>query len=371
MWPVAISVNGVALDLEDVLSDVTIRHGGSDIFTPPDPSACQITLLGVDRSYTRPFRVGGAIAIDALDGATTARRFTGHITDARLVEDALTIIGVGNLATLWRHTVGAGAWPAETWSARVTRAFTEAGLAASLSLEVGLFNPILAARPANPVALSDYLPELCATVGAVAADLPDGKILVQAIAARSFASPLTLDSNDVVFAPAWEQQLTVINAVEIDYDAGGVATAADTGSQALFGVYPETIQTTLASALDAQARANQRVARRAYPRWIMGSAPLLRGYREVAIGHTAIVHDLPDAAPYADWQPVIEGWEDRVNGSDWEMSLALSDPFLSGLSLTWNQAPGRWNTIDPTVQWRDAQAPSDLVPLRAAQEVAA
>ena len=48
------------------------------------------------------------------------------------------------------------------------------------------------------------------------------------------------------------------------------------------------------------------------------------------------------------------------------MDLALSDPLLSGLTLSWEGVPvdaaHHWNTINQTVAWRDALVLSDLDP---------
>lgn len=363
LWPIAVNLNGAALNLDDVLSDVSIRHGGADPLTAADPASTQIILRGVTRAYSKAFRVGGALTINARVGASSLPRFTGTVSDARLEDDELTVIGVGRKSTLWRYTIGAGAWPAETWSLRVARAFAEAGLSSSLVCQVGAFNPTLAARAAQPVDLSSYLSTVSDDVGAVVCDLPDGRVLVQALNARTFAAPLELDPALVVYAPPWEQALVVENAVTVNYTGGATFTATDPASADLFGPFPASIDTELQNLADAQTRANDRLARRAYPRWIVSGAPLIAGYQTLSIGSTVILRELPDSAPYAAWQPVLEGWVDRITGDEWTMSLALSDPYLSGLSLPWSSAPGKWNTIDPAVAWRDANTPGDLVPL--------
>ena len=74
------------------------------------------------------------MAVTVKDGAGPASpRFTGRVTDARLDGDRLTVIGAGRVSTLRNYPIGeAGVWPVETWSARVTRVFTEAGMRLAL-----------------------------------------------------------------------------------------------------------------------------------------------------------------------------------------------------------------------------------------------
>jgi hypothetical protein len=363
LWPITVTLDGADLALDAVLADVTIRHGRSDIWSPADAATAQLTLVGVDRAFTHAFKIGGELAITVQEtGSAGEPRFTGTVTDAALDVDALTVVAVGLLGTLWRHPVGTGDWPTEAWSARVTRAFTEAGLASSLLLEPDpSFDPPLAARPGNETRLSDYLTPLADSVGAAVVDLPDGRILVQAINSRSFAGSLELDPADVIYAPVWAQALAIANVVTVKY-AGGELTATDQGSFDANGPFPIAVETELANQVDAQTLANQTLTRRAYPRWMIQNAPLITGYQAVKIGAPVSLTELPDPSPYGSWTPCLEGWDDRIQGGEWLMTLALSDPLFSGLTLTWDAAPGQWNTIDQTVAWRDALAPSDLVP---------
>lgn len=364
-WPTRVILAGVDQPLAEVLADTVIRHGRGDVFDPPIASSCQLTFLGVTRAESKPFRIGGALQVIAtIAGVGNVPRFTGDITDAALEDDRLTVVAVGRLARLSRYLIGAGAWPAETWSARVTRAFTEAGLASLLTLQVGGFNPQLAARPGAAITLADYLLLLSVDVGAAIVDTPDGHVLVQATDARTTAGALTVDPHDVRYTPAWTQSPTVVNQVTVEYD-GGTVTASDSSSAGLYGPVPETLTTELDFDTDAQLRANQYLARRAYARWQLPATDLLEAY-PVSVGTAVQLSALPASAPYPAYAPVVEGWAEQINGPDWTMQLALSDPLISGLVLTWAQVPVtaayRWNTIDQTVPWRDAITLDDLLP---------
>ena len=366
----SITLDGVAVNLNGVLADVTIRHGRAGYFDSASPSTAQVTLLGVPRSLTRPLRLGVVLVINATDGATIAPRFTGRLTDGDLVGDSLTVIAVGRLRTLGGYTIGTVAYPEEAWSARVTRAFTEAGLAAQLELVAGAFNPTLIARPIEPTTLAAYLDELADTVESAVADRPDGKILVQAINGRSSSGATALSPAEVAYSPGWEMRLPAGNTVTVRYGSPEASTTVvDAASVGLYGPITLELTTELKNAADATAMANARLSRGAFAHWTTPATSLLFG-RRLAIGAPVGLSSLPPAAPFPTWGPILEGWTDRVisDGEElvWTMDLALSDPLLSGLTLSWEGVPvdaaHHWNTINQTVAWRDALVLSDLDP---------
>jgi hypothetical protein len=357
-----VTLEGTTLANADVIADVTIRHGRTGYFDAPSPSTCQITILDTNRSVTRAVRLGRELVINATDGSTVAPRFVGRTTDANLDDGDLTIIAVGYLSTLSGYTVGAVDYPQETWTARVTRAFTDAGLASSLVVQTPNPNPLLWARPANPVALDGYLAELVDAIGGAVADLPDGRILVQPISWRTLDAPVYLDPATVAYAPQWISQLPGVNQLTVSYgdpDAPSTLYRTDAASVDLYGPRPASISTPVVDALVAGALADALIARQAYARWTTPATELLQG-RRLAIGVPVNVHHLPASAPNDPWYPILEGWQDRItsNGTalEWTMSLALSDPMLSGLALRWVdvRAGLTWANMNQTVQWRDA-----------------
>jgi len=368
LWPDSIVLDGQPIALADVLADVTIHAGRSDVSDEPTASTCQLTIHGVDGTFTRAFRTGSSLAVTVTDGTSSRPRFTGRITDARLDVDELTAIAAGPLSTLSQHTIGTtGVWPIETWSARVTRAFTEAGRQGELVLvpDTG-FDPQLAARDsstAGPTKLSDYLAFLAAMVGAAVADLPDGRMLVQAIGARTLANAIVLDPADVAYAPGWEQILPAGNIVTVRYtgDQSQSVTVQDQASIGLYGERPVTIDTAFVNQSDALNRANQRLARSAYSHWNIPEAPVLRGL-DLTVGEPVELTEMPAASPFTFWTPILEGWTDELSRDEWTMRLALSDPLASGLIFPWEDVDPAdlWNTINQTVAWRDAISPEAL-----------
>ena len=367
LWPDLVELDGVAIPLADVLADLTIHRGRTDISDEPTADTCQLTLLDVDHALVSRFEVGQSLTLTVTDGTTSTPRFTGTVTDATLNVDELTVIAAGGLAKLRLYVIGDVPWPVETWTARVTRAFTDAGQVDRLELVADpLFNPQLAARDpesAGSTTLGDYLTFLVGMVGALVSDRPNGDIFVQAVGARSLDDAVELDPADVAYAPAWVQEMPRGNIVTVRYtgDQSESVTVTDAASVALYGERPETIDTAFVNASDATYRANQRLGRAAYAHWNIPSAPILQGL-DLALGAPVTLDDMPPASPNQPWTPLVEGWTDTVTGDEWTMEVSLSDPLLSGLTLPWAAVPLEmaWNETDPATNWTEALTLDDL-----------
>lgn len=370
-WPDTLTVGATVVDLAGVLGSVDLHHGRDDAFSDPQADTCQVTLLGVSKAYVQAFTIGQPLVLTIRDGAgPSTPRFTGRLTDASLDVDELTVIATGRLATLGGYAVGAGNWPQEAWSARVTRIFAEAGLAGYLDLvpDPG-FDPQLAARDAStagPTTVGDYLAFLAPMLGCAVVDHPDGQILVQAFGARRLSPAVPLDPALVEYSPPWTMVLPLGNIVTVRYqaDQGASVTLRDDASVALYGERANTVDTSFVQAADATTRATQRLARTAYPHWNIPQAPLLAGL-PLTVGSPLILSSMPPSSPYEPWSPILEGWTDTIQGDEWRMSLALSDPVLSGLTaLPWNAVPVTagydWATVDQLVPWHSALTLDDL-----------
>ena len=371
LWPSSVLLSGVSIPLDGILSALTIHHGREDISDEPTATTCQLTLLDVPKELVTAFEVGQSLSVLVRDGAAPeVPRFSGHVTDATLLDDELTLIATGDLSRLRLYVIGETDWPIESWTARVLRAFTEAGLSSRLELHSDpVFNPQLAARiteTAGTTTLGDYLTFLVGMVGAAVTDRPNGDFLVQAIGSRTLDNLYELEPGDVEFAPAWLEELPGGNIVTVRYtgDQSESVTVTDAASVALYGDRPETIDTSFVNAADATYRANQRLGRAAYAHWNIPSAPLVRGL-ELELGAALLLSEMPAASPQEPWSPILEGWTDDINGDEWKMTLSLSDPLLSGLTLPWITVPPvpsyHWDTIDPATDWSEALTLEDLL----------
>jgi len=369
LWPTSIVIGSTTIALADVAADVTIHHGRDDPAAGPTASTCQIRVYDVAEPFVDAFHVGQTLTVSVADPpAAAAPRFTGRITDAALDENDLTVIAAGAVATLYRYQVGTVAWPVEAWSARVSRLFSEAGISSSLVLQAdSKFDPPVAARDpatAGDTTVGDYLAFLAPMVGAVIVDRPDGKVLVQAIGARSLAAEAILDPADVLYSPQWTQELPPGNVVTVRYtgDQSESVTVTDSASIGIYGRREVTIDTSFTQTADATTRANQALNRGAYPHWNMRAAELVRGL-VLSVGQPVELHTLPAASPYDPWTPIVEGWTDTITGDVWRMALSLSDPLASGLVITWNAVPATllWNQVNPDTSWAEALTLEDLL----------
>lgn len=556
MWVDRLTIDGRELELEDVLADVVVRHGRTGAYDAVNAATAQVTLLGLARSDTAGFHVGVPLSI----AAGGAPRFVGTVTDATLDDDELTVIAAGPLSTLSRYKIGAGAWPAERWSDRVTRAFAEAGVPELLLLQYDDgWDPLVVARGDDPeqppatVTLLDYLATLADDVAAAIADTPDGRVLVQQLTYRTMSGVLTwatapgawadavvdtdrlvvdtfetldawegwtdgrqtleldstvelgasppaakvtqlvagafpffglyfwpdppaivpgrryrlrarllapagqpstyfgvdlynnvagdvyvdglyyyfeptgapqtlaltftapagafnvspgfyiddagivgatmsvddvelvevlpvswadagelgagplpvlvVDPADVLYVPAWEQALAVENETTVTFGDQESVTVAEPASVDRFGSVPGGVATELLELVDAERRATERVRRLAWPRWVITSAPLLRGH-PLTIGQVVELSGFPPSSPHASWRPLLEGWTDTIRGEDWNIELALSDAQLSGVQLMWVEIPAElaWSAVAPACSWKDAVTLDALYP---------
>jgi hypothetical protein len=215
---------------------------------------------------------------------------------------------------------------------------------------------MLAARAGSAVELAQYLADLAETEPAAIADLPDGRILVQAVSSRR-ATPVELDPDLVVLSPDWEQADEVTNVVRVEWD-GGTVEATDTASIADFEERaPRSISTELATVTDATTRAITELNRRSRPKWTLGRADLLTLDTALTIGVPVHVTGLPAAAPRDEVIGILEGWTDSIEGDDWTTVLALSPVLLSGYGATWSSIDPAftWDTIDPSLTWADTE----------------
>lgn len=372
LWPDSVVIDGNPISLADVLADVIIHHGRTGVFDDATATTAQITLWEVDKEFAKAFRPGLTLAITAKNAAGTQPRFTGRVTDATLDVDRLTVIGTGILATLTDYQIGlTGTWPVETWSARINRIFTEAGLGSLLRfIPDPDFDPTVSARDsttAGSTTLGDYLTFLAPMVGASVHDGLDGTIVVEAVGSRRIEDALAIAPEDVAYAPIWSQVLPRGNIVTVRYtgDQSESVTVTDNASVGLYGTRYSTLDTTFTDVAAATDRANTLLSRGAYSHWNVLEAPILRGL-QLTIGQPLMFTQLPPAAPYDPWMPILEGWQDEISGDQWFMLLALSDPAFSGLSLLpWDAVPTTgyaWNQVDPATAWYEALSLDDLTP---------
>jgi hypothetical protein len=377
VWVVSIEVAGVPVDLDRVFSSLSVRHGRDDIDGPIQATTATLILREIDRGELDRFEPGFDVLIESTFTATNGRPlFLGVITDATLVDEdpdepRLELIATGPLAIAGRRSVAGHAWPAEPWAARAARILTEAELAGVVQAPVPDV-AIAATVPTDPetgyfetMSALDALELSRQDVGATVFD-DAGRIVVQAFDARRELFPvLTVDPALVLYAPAWSKTLDVANRIVLGFGYGaGTVTVDDPVSQDTFGIrWTGLFDSGLADQPTAHDRALTWLDRVSWPRWKLPNVVLLEPL-DLSIGQMLELSELPPAAPFPSWAPVVEGWTDSIDGDAWTQSVVVSDPVLSGLGLAWEDVTPtlQWQGVDPACAWRDAYILSNLEP---------
>lgn len=335
--------------------------GHSPTFTNPRQGPLRLSFWakGVGASIGQPFFLrlnesGGVIAGDQLSAGV----------DAPLPAEWTRFESLGQIAQPDRG--GAYTYTGEP-VAGAAGTFYIAGLTITrpdegpeLVLEVGSSDPMVAARAADETTLADVLQELAQTVPAAIADLPDGRILVQAVSARARREAISLDPDLVVFAPEWAQSDDVANVVRVEW-SGGTFERTDPSSVAEYDERaPLVLSTLLTTLADVEARSAIELNRRARPDWRIDHAELLELDADLGIGSAVLLTELPAASPRTTHIGMLEGWTDHVEAIagelEWTMTLSLSPQRLSGHGFRWNELPAglTWDEA-ASATWDDVQ----------------
>lgn len=368
MWVHSVRLDGVELDLDAILAELTIRHGRAAIYDEPSSSTCTLILRDPPRTFTRAFEVGASLEVDVIGnpanppGPTNriTPRFRGRVSDAELSDPDLRIMAAGPIATLRRSgSVSTAGWPLETWDLRVARFLEAAGVTLYRVGVDAAFNPVLEPPPEAELSIANYLQELALTVGAAVFEDVDGRIAVDAIGARKLPSRIIRPVPPLLtlYSPVWLQALDVTNSVTVLYgpERALSETVSDPDSADRYGASRVELATTIALEADARRRAELRLAYGSVPTWQMRPAILLAAGADYVIGHRVGLSSLPPTAPFASWSPVLEGWTDRVDGDSFRQELAVSDPVASGFFARWRDggADWRWLDMDAAAAWED------------------
>lgn len=368
----SITLDGVALALDSVIADVTIRHGRTGFFDSGNASTAQLSLLNPSGAFVSAVKMGAPLIVNHDGGGgTPAPRFTGRVTDAVLDDNLLTLDAVGLLSQLETRYVASGYYNSVGWSTMLRRLFSYAGI--PYSVPDPFPNPILGDETyaAEETTLASAVDGLVGYMGAAVVDTPDGAILVQCATTRSTANAVNIPPSDVAYTPEWRQVLPGLNKVTITGDTDDItATKSDAASITQFGLRKVAIDTTAMYWADVDTLARHMVVRQAWPKWVIESATLLSGYL-FAVGQPVRLSGFQPSAPHSSFIGIVEGWTDRIFSDGetltWQMDVSLSDPLLSGIGekpITWTELPTAitWANMDQFVPWNDALNLDDFYP---------
>jgi hypothetical protein len=157
------------------------------------------------------------------------------------------------------------------------------------------------------------------------------------------------------------------NKVSITHKNGGIATAQDNTSIALYGQQGQNIVTSIENTADAQSQANFYLALRAYPQSLFKSITFELTNPEIDdadrnallgafMGLPLYITDLPSNLAGGSFEGFLEGWSFNAGFNQLSITLNLSPVAFSLQYMKWSDVSAleKWNTLVPTLQWINA-----------------
>jgi hypothetical protein len=400
-------VSGV--DYTDIaISDIQHQAGRDDIYSQPNPSYVQISLVALN-GQTLPFDINDSLDLQVKNSAGTyVSLFGGDITDVSVTVGATgsiatvveyTIIAMGSLARIakeiwndnisqdedgnqiyeilssvllgtWNDVPSATTWATynatETWENAVNLGLGEIDqpglytMTAQSNLTDTIYNVV--ADIANS-AFGYIYEDNAGNIGYADADhrqnylLTNGYVDLDAGHALGAGLSTVMRSGDVR------------NDIYINYgnNFNSQETATDAASIALYGYKAETINSRIQGSVDAQAIADRYIAQRAYPlskfqsiTFPITNPEIDNSDRDallgVFMGLPVYLTNLPNQISGGEFEGYVEGWSWSTRFNELFLTINVSPVAFSQVAMRWNTTPitEAWNTIDPTLTWEYA-----------------
>jgi hypothetical protein len=400
-------VGGV--DYTDIaISDIQHQSGRDDIYSQPNPSYVQISLVALN-GQTLPFDINDSLDLQVKNSAGTyVSLFGGDITDVTVAVGATgsvatvveyTLIAMGSLARIakeiWNDNISQdedgnqiyeilssvllGTWndvpstttwatynATETWENAVNLGLGEIDqpglytMTAQSNLTDTIYNVV--ADIANS-AFGYIYEDNAGNIGYADADhrqnylLTNGYVDLDAGHALGAGLSTVMRSGDVR------------NDIYINYgnNFNSQETATDAASIALYGYKAETINSRIQGSVDAQAIADRYIAQRAYPlpKFQSITFPITNpeidnsdrdDLLSVFMGMPVYLTNLPNQISGGEFEGYVEGWSWSTRFNELFLTINVSPVAFSQVAMRWNTTPATeaWNTIDPTLTWEYA-----------------
>jgi hypothetical protein len=390
------------------ISDIQHEAGRDDIYSQPNPSYIQITLVALN-NQTLPFDINDSLDLQVKDSsATYVSLFGGDITDvtvevgqtgATATVIQYTIIAMGSLARIAR----------EIWNDNISQDEDGNQIYEILSsVLLGSWNDVPAATT-----WSTYDPtetwENAVNLGLGEIDQPGLYTMssqsnvtdtiynvVSDIADSAFGYIYEAPNGDIGYADADHRQTYLLANGYVDLDAGhalgnGLSTvmrsgdvrndiylnygnnynsqetATDAASIALYGYKAETINSRIHGSADAQEVADRYIAQRAYPlpkfqsiTFPITNSEIDNSDRDallgVFMGMPVYLANLPTQISGGAFEGYVEGWSWSTRFNELFLTINVSPTAFSQVAMRWNTVPitEAWNTIDPALTWEYA-----------------
>jgi hypothetical protein len=400
-------VSGV--DYTDIaIADITHQAGRTDIYSQPNPSYMQITLVALS-GQTLPFDINDSLDLQVKDSSGSfVGLFGGDITDITVEVSATgsiatvvnyTILAMGSLVKLakeiyngnisqdqdgdqiyellssvllgsWNDVPAATTWatydPAETWANALNQGLGEID-------QPGLYT--MSSRSAEPDTIYNIASFIADSAFGYLYEEPNGDIgYADADHRQTYLAAngyVDLDANH-----ALGQGLSTItrsadirNDIYINYgnnfNSQEIGTSPE--SIALYGYKAETINSAIHSGADAEEVADRYIAQRAFPLPAFQSIifPITNPEIDnsdrdnllgVFMGQPLNIQNLPTQISNGVFEGYVEGWRWSTRFNELFLTINLSPVAFSQVAMRWNTVPitEAWNTIDPTLTWEYA-----------------
>jgi hypothetical protein len=402
-----LTVGGV--DYTDIaISDIQHEAGRDDIYSQPNPSYIQITLIAVN-NQTLPFDINDSLDLQVKNSsATYVSLFGGDITDV-VVEVGQT----GATATVIQYTLTAMGSLAriakEIWNNNISQDEDGNQIYEILSsVLLGTWNDVPSATTWATYNATETW-ENAVNLGLGEIDQPGLYTMssqsnvtdtiynvVSDIANSAFGYIYEDNSGNIGYADADHRQTYLLANGYVDLDAGhalgnGLSTvmrsgdvrndiylnygnnynsqetATDAASIAIYGYKAETINSRIHGSADAQEVADRYIAQRAYPlpkfqsiTFPITNAEIDNSDRDallgVFMGMPVFLDNLPTQISGGAFEGYVEGWSWSTRFNELFLTINVSPTAFSQVAMRWNTVPitEAWNTIDPTLTWEYA-----------------
>ena len=404
-----LTVAGV--DYTDIaISDIAHQAGRSDIYQQPNPSYIQFSFVALS-GQTLPFDINDSLSLQVKNSAGTyVNLFGGDITDL-----TVSVQQTGGIATVVEYSVLAMGSLVKLAKELFSDALSQDEDGNQIydllsSVLLGTWNDVPAASTwAGYDATETWANALNLGLGEIdtpglytmqsrgGGQAPDTIYNIASLIANSAFGYLYEDNEgNIGYADADHRQNYLLTNGYVDLDARhalgqGLSTitrssdirndiiinygsnfsqektATSATSIATYGYKGESVQSTIHSAVDAQAVADRYIAQRAFPQPAFQSItfPITNPEIDnsdrdnllgVFMGQPLNIQNLPAQISSGEFEGYVEGWSWSTRFNELFLTINLSPVAYSQVAMRWNTTPitETWQTIDPTLTWEYA-----------------
>jgi hypothetical protein len=390
------------------ISDIIHQAGRDDIYTQPNPSYLQCTVVAL-AGQTFPFGINDSLSLQVKNSSGSfVNLFGGDITDITVEVGATgsianvieyTILAMGSLVKLakeiynaaisqdedgnqiydllssvllgaWNDVPAASTWAGysatETWATAFNIGLGEIDQPGLYTMENRDASPDTVYNIASLIANSAFgyiYEDNEGNIGYADADhrqtylIANGYVDLSANHAIGSGLRTTTKAADIR------------NDIYINYgnNFGSQKTATSTSSIALYGYKSESINSVIHSAVDAQEVADRYISLRAFPQAIFDSItfPITNSQIDnsdrdnllnIFMGMPLNIADLPIQISNGEFEGYVEGWKWSTRFNELFLTINLSPVSFSQVAMRWNSVPigEAWNTLSNTLTWEYA-----------------